>query len=157
MTWAAVSAQLCAACPGVSLNTELRRASLWFPGSFEQGRALNQSCPEGAHLTLTLGDYEHTAEPSESFDAVYAIESNCYASGADKSAFLQEAHRLLRPGGRLVGSRRLPPGQLRGPQRTIFRRLCGWAIGTLGEIGPIGGNSNTSASPASSSNRSRAA
>jgi SAM-dependent methyltransferase len=85
---------------------------------------------------LTLGDYEHTAEQPESFDAAYAIESSCYARGADKSALLREAHRLLRSGGRLVvADGFLGPGRLRGPQRPIFRKLCEcWAIDTLGEI-----------------------
>jgi MPBQ/MSBQ methyltransferase len=126
-----------------SLSRRLPKAELkgitLVPWQLEQGRALNQSCAEGARITLTLGDYEHTAEPSESFDAVYAIESSCYAGGADKSAFLQEAHRLLRPGGRLVvADGFLGPGRLRGPQKPIFRRLCEcWAISTLGEIGPF--------------------
>ncbi len=92
------------------------------PWQLEQGRQLNQSCPEGRNISLTLGDYEHTTQPSASFDAVYAIESSCYARGANKSAFLQEAHRLLRPGGRIaVADGFLGPGKLRGPQKAIFR------------------------------------
>jgi MPBQ/MSBQ methyltransferase len=106
------------------------------PWQLEQGRQLNQNCPEGRHITLTLGDYQQTTQPSSSFDAVYAIESSCYAKGANKSAFLQEAHRLLRPGGRIaVADGFLGPGKLRGPQKNIFRKLCEcWAIDTLGEV-----------------------
>jgi SAM-dependent methyltransferase len=106
------------------------------PWQLEQGRLLNESSPEGGCITLTLGDYEHTTQPSASFHAVYAIESSCYAHGANKSAFLQEAHRLLRPGGRIVvadgffGRRKL-----RGPQKHIFRKLCEcWVIDTLGDV-----------------------
>jgi cyclopropane fatty-acyl-phospholipid synthase-like methyltransferase len=44
--------------------------------------------------------YLATGLPAESFDVVWAIESVCYAF--DKGDFLREAHRLLRPGGRLV-------------------------------------------------------
>ncbi len=119
-------------------EAELKGITL-VPWQLEQGCALNQSCPEGARITLTLGDYEHTAEQSESFDAAYAIESSCYARGADKSAFLREAHRLLRSGGRLVvADGFLGSGRLRGPQRAIFQRLCEcWAISTLGELGPF--------------------
>ena len=64
------------------------------------------------------------------------LESSCYAEGANKSAFLQEAHRLLRPGGRIVvADGFLGPGKLRGPQKAIYRKLCEcWAIDTLGEI-----------------------
>jgi SAM-dependent methyltransferase len=106
------------------------------PWQLEQGRQLNRACPKGRHITLTLGDYQHTTYPSTAFDAVFAIESSCYAHGANKSAFLQEAHRLLRPGGRIVvADGFLGPGKLRGPQKNIFRKLCEcWAIDTLGEI-----------------------
>jgi ubiquinone/menaquinone biosynthesis C-methylase UbiE len=106
------------------------------PWQLEQGRQFNHACPEGRHITLTLGDYQHTTYPSVTFDAVFAIESSCYAQGANKSAFLHEAHRLLRPGGRIVvADGFLGPGKLRGPQKPICRKLCEcWAIDTLGEV-----------------------
>lgn len=109
------------------------------PWQLEHGRHLNQSAPETRRITLALGDYEHTTYPAASFDAVYAIESSCYAHGANKSAFLQEAHRLLRPGGRMVvADGFLGPGKLHGPQKSIFRRLCdSWVIDSLGEIDPF--------------------
>src|SRR3989344_6792363 len=47
-------------------------------------------------------DYTKTNFPNNSFDVIYGIESICYA--VPKSAFLQEALRLLKPGGRLVVS-----------------------------------------------------
>jgi ubiquinone/menaquinone biosynthesis C-methylase UbiE len=106
------------------------------PWQLEQGRQLNEACPEGRSITLMLGNYEHTALPSESFDAVYAIESSCYARGANKFAFLKEAHRLLCPGGRIVvADGFLGPGKLRGPQKPIFRKLseC-WVIESFGEV-----------------------
>jgi MPBQ/MSBQ methyltransferase len=106
------------------------------PWQLEQGRHLNRSSQQAQTIKLTLGDYEHTSEPSQSFDAAYAIESSCYAHGANKSAFLQEAHRLLRPGGRIVvADGFLGPGKLRGLQKLLFRKLreC-WVIDTFGEI-----------------------
>src|ERR1700733_4374203 len=121
---------------GCGLGATLRNFAHHFPKSdlngitlvpwqLEQGCQLNRSCPEGRAITLTLGDYEHTSEPSQSFDAVYAIESSCYAHGANKSAFLQEAHRLLRPGGSIVvADGFLGPGKLCGPQKDIHRQLC---------------------------------
>ena len=106
------------------------------PWQLEQGRQLNQSCAEAERIALTLADYEHTTFSSASFDAVYAIESSCYAHGANKSALLQESHRLLRPGGRIVvADGFLGPGKLRGPQKYIYRKLCDcWVIETLGEV-----------------------
>jgi MPBQ/MSBQ methyltransferase len=117
-------------------NADLNGITL-VPWQLEQGLQLNQSCPEDRRITLTLGDYEHTTQPTASFNAVCAIESSCYAHGPNKSALLQEAHRLLRPGGRIVvADGFLGPGKLRGPQKAIFRKLCEcWAIDTLGEVG----------------------
>jgi SAM-dependent methyltransferase len=106
------------------------------PWQVEKGRLLNQSRPEAERIAIELGDYEHTIFPSNSFDAVYAIESSCYANGVNKSAFLHETHRLLRPGGRIVvADGFIGPGKLRGPQKRIFRTLCDcWAIETLGDV-----------------------
>ena len=106
------------------------------PWQLEQGRQFNHAYPEGRHITLALGDYQHTTYPSATFDAVCAIESSCYARAANKSAFLLEARRLLRPGGRIVvADGFLGPGKLRGPQKSICRNLCEcWAIDTLGEV-----------------------
>lgn len=47
-----------------------------------------------------LRDYSDTRFATGSFDVVWALESSCYA--ADKAAFVREAHRILRPGGRIV-------------------------------------------------------
>ena len=111
------------------------------PWQLAQGTQLNETGPEAtAHtraIQLQLGDYEHTVFPPASFDAVYALESSCYARSPDKSAFLTEAFRLLRPGGRLV----LADGFLSradafiGPQHAIYRLLCTcWVIEDIGEI-----------------------
>lgn len=45
-------------------------------------------------------DYSATTFPDASFDVVWGCESICYAD--NKKQFIQEAFRLLRPGGRLV-------------------------------------------------------
>jgi SAM-dependent methyltransferase len=106
------------------------------PWQLEQGRLMNESSAASKRITLKLEDYERTALPSESFDAIFALESSCYAHGANKSVFLQEAHRLLRPGGRIVvADGFLGPGRLRGPQKHIYRKLCDcWVIDTLAEV-----------------------
>lgn len=109
------------------------------PWQLEHGRLLNKSCTQASSITLSLGNYERTYYESASFDAIYAIESSCYGSGANKSRLLREAHRLLRPEGRIVvADGFLGPGTLRGPQHSICRKLCDcWVIENLGEIDPF--------------------
>ena len=106
------------------------------PWQLEQGRLFNQASAEGQCIKLLLGDYERTTLPPQSFDAVYALESSCYARGANKAAILREAHRLLRPGGRIVVvDGFLGPGKLRGIQKNIYRKLCDcWVIDTFAEV-----------------------
>ena len=107
------------------------------PWQVEHGTTLNQACPDGARIRLSLGDYEHTGFAAESFDAAYALESSCYAHAVNKQALLTEAHRLLRPGGRLAiaDGFLLRPAPTHGLQHAIYRKLCEcWVIETLGEI-----------------------
>ncbi|WP_121353139.1 SAM-dependent methyltransferase [Flavisolibacter nicotianae] len=89
-------------------------SSLWlagFRGCQVTGISLNEKQVQKANaaaqqaglqnrVTFAQKDYLNTGYPSESFDVVWGIESVCYAD--DKSAFLNEASRLLRKGGRLV-------------------------------------------------------
>jgi SAM-dependent methyltransferase len=97
---------------------------------------LNQASEDAGRITLSLGDYEGTKFSSGSFDGVYAVESSCYGHGADKAALLEEAYRLLRPGGRMVvADGFLGPGKLRGLQKSVYRKLCDcWVIDGLGEV-----------------------
>ena len=115
------------------------------PWQQEKGTELNSSGPDSTAITqriqILLGNYEATGLRAASFDAIYALESSCYAHGEDKAALLTEAYRLLRPGGRLVvadGMMNRPNGLI-GPQKAICRELCKcWVIDTLGEIHAFG-------------------
>jgi len=116
-------------------NADLRGITL-VPWQLEQGTRMNQERPEGQQIKVSLGDYQHISDPSASFDAICAIESSCYGAGASKPAFIREAHRLLRSGGRIVvadgfmGSRKLW-----GLQKAIYRRTCEcWALDSFGEV-----------------------
>jgi MPBQ/MSBQ methyltransferase len=107
------------------------------PWQVEHARALNDAAGCGGRVRVIEGDYEHTILPGSSHDGVYALESSCHARGADKSALLTEAHRLLRPCGRLV----VADGFLRGDrfssalQQRIYRKLCEcWVIEELGQL-----------------------
>lgn len=51
-------------------------------------------------VSFSCQDYRNTNFADESFDVIIGIESICHAT--PKSAFLNEAFRLLKPGGRLV-------------------------------------------------------
>lgn len=53
------------------------------------------------HLVqLEIMNYEQTKFSNNSFDLVYGIESICHSTNKEK--FLQEAFRLLKPGGKLI-------------------------------------------------------
>jgi ubiquinone/menaquinone biosynthesis C-methylase UbiE len=128
-----------------SIAGQCRSAELYgitrVPWQLEQGCALNHCSTEGRSIRLLLGDYEHVPLPTASFDAVCAVESSCYSAGADKAALLREAHRLLRPGGRMVvADGFLGPGRLSGPQKSIYRRLCDcWVIETFAQVDAFAG------------------
>ncbi len=70
-------------------------------------------------------DYCKTDFPDASFDVVWGCESICYAES--KEAFIHEAYRLLKPGGRLVMADGMLP-KYEYNQHPINRRwLEGWA------------------------------
>ena len=107
------------------------------PWQVEHAHALNDAAGCGERVRVIEGDYEDTILPRNSYDGVYALESSCHAHGADKGALLAEAHRLLRPGGRLV----VADGFLGGhrfasaTQQRIYRKLCEcWVIEELGQL-----------------------
>ena len=107
------------------------------PWQVEHAQALNDAAGCGERVRVIQGDYEDTSLPRCSCDGAYALESSCHAHGADKGALLAEAHRLLRPGGRLVvadgflGS----GGFVSAFQRRIYRKLCEcWVIEELGQL-----------------------
>jgi len=105
------------------------------PWQVEQARALNASAGYRDRIGVIEADYENTPLASSSFDGVYALESSCYAQGSDKRRLLEEAHRLLRPGGRLV----VVDGFLRGrfvsrAQQRIYRKVCAcWVVEDFAE------------------------
>ena len=107
------------------------------PWQVEHARALNEAAGCGERVGVIEGDYQHTGLPGSDYDAVYALESSCHAHGADKGALLGEAHRLLRPGGRLViADGFLASGRFFSRmQHRIYRKLCQcWVIEDLAEL-----------------------
>jgi MPBQ/MSBQ methyltransferase len=107
------------------------------PWQVENARALNHAAGCGERVRVVEGDYEETVLPSASYDGVYALESSCHAHGADKGVLLAEAHRLLRPGGRLVvADGFLARDRLvNALQQRIYRKLCEcWVIEQLAQL-----------------------
>lgn len=107
------------------------------PWQVEQARRLNDAAGCGRRVRVIEGDYEATNLPRAGYDGVYALESSCYAQGANKCALLAEAYRLLRPGGRLVAV----DGFLAGTrfasalQQRVYHKLCEcWVIEEFAQL-----------------------
>lgn len=107
------------------------------PWQVEQATTLNKAAGCDERLRVIEGDYEDTILPSSSYHGVYALESSCHAHGPDKGALLAEAHRLLRPGGRLVvADGFLATSRFASAlQERIYRKLCEcWVIQELAQL-----------------------
>jgi SAM-dependent methyltransferase len=86
---------------------------------------------------IIVGDFCACPFADGSFDAVYSVESSCYAPGTSKLEFLSEAARLTRDGGRLaVADAFLKSLEPACPvSRAAHRQLCDlWALETLGHL-----------------------
>ena len=81
-----------------------------------------------SRVQFQVADMSQTGFADESFDVVWALEAMCYCE--DKQVFLEEAYRLLKPGGRLViADGFLTRDELSKTERTIVEKWCrGWAI-----------------------------
>ena len=107
------------------------------PWQVKFGKELNEAAKLSEQVFLVESDFADMPMMSASADAAYAIESACYAKGADKRELIKEIHRVLRPGSRLViadgfrkHSRKLP-GWL---DRVYKRNMECWALEELADI-----------------------
>jgi tocopherol O-methyltransferase len=106
---------------GLSLSTR----------QIEQAKQLALARQLSDTVSFEVGDFCATRFPAASFDVVWAIESVCHAP--EKAAFLREAYRLLRPGGRLVLCdffRSSQPATV-ADARVLRQWLDAWAIDSL--------------------------
>jgi ubiquinone/menaquinone biosynthesis C-methylase UbiE len=74
-------------------------------------------------------DYCNTPFPDASFDVVWGCESICYAD--DKEKFVNEAYRLLKPGGRLVVADGFVSAFANNDNPVIRKWLDGWQVNYL--------------------------
>ena len=81
--------------------------------------------------TFEVNDYTKTGYSDASFDVIWAMESVCHAD--NKRDFIEEAYRLLKPGGRLVLSDGFAAKALFSPdeQHIMNTWLHNWAIKEL--------------------------
>ena len=107
------------------------------PWQVQRARALNEAAGCAERVCVIEGDYEEINLRGSSYDGVFALESSCHARGADKGALLEQAHRVLRPGGRLV----VADGFLLNDrfanalQQRIYHKLCEcWVIQELAQL-----------------------
>ncbi len=97
-----------------------------------KANSLRHQVAERCHFEVA--DYCQTPFEAESFDVVWALESVCYAES--KQAFLQEAYRLLKKGGRLIvadgfaSKRHTEPNE----QELMQRWVNAWAVKELAVI-----------------------
>lgn len=78
-----------------------------------------------------VGDYTNTGLKSGTFDVVFGIESVCYSE--PKKSFLDEAYRLLKPGGVLVLTDGYRMREAKNDsERRAFAEFCdGWRLYNL--------------------------
>jgi len=115
------------------------------PEQIAQGLALNTQWTDAGRMPAEsvqfhCKDYLATGFPSQYFDGVYAIESDCHCPGAGKQALLNEAARLLKSGGRLV----IADAMLRdnktipAPVAMAYHSMCrNWALSELAECSAL--------------------
>lgn len=86
--------------------------------------------------SIILEDYNHTSFPDQYFQRIMAIESFCHSGHSYHT--LEEAYRILAPGGRMViadAFLKKPVEQLSATARYTYRKLCeGWKLDGLGDI-----------------------
>lgn len=107
------------------------------PWQVEFGTALTRKAQLEKRVQHLEGHYENTAFPDNFADAAYAVESACYAQGADKGVFIEELYRVLKPGGRFVitdGFRKHSRPLPRLLNRIYRTNMDCWALRDLADI-----------------------
>lgn len=81
-------------------------------------------------VSFQIKDYTNTQFDAHSFDAVWACESVCHT--VDKSKFLKEAFRVLKPGGKLIlADYFLPNEPMSDPKNWVQKWLNLWGISKI--------------------------
>ena len=88
---------------------------------------------EGKNGLILNENFNHTSFQDNSFDSAVAMESFCHSGHSEAS--IEEAHRILKPGGRLVitdAFLKKEPHKLCYGAKTAYRKLCNhWSLEKL--------------------------
>lgn len=86
--------------------------------------------------SIILENYNHTSFPDHYFHRIMAVESFCHSGHSYQT--LEEAYRILAPGGRMViadAFLKKPVERLSATANYAYRKLCeGWKLDGLGDI-----------------------
>lgn len=103
----------------------------------KEAEAIEYKSADGKDLIFEQEDYHHTHYADATFDGVYAIESACHSDEADKRTLIKEAHRVLKPGSKLVICDALlkQPDQMNALSKLCYQKTCeNWSLGKFGDI-----------------------
>lgn len=106
----------------------------------KEAQAIQYDLAEDKDLIFEQADYHNTHYADATFDGVYAIESACHSDEADKRRLIKEAHRLLKPGAKLVICDALlkQPEKMNVLSKLCYRKTCeNWALGQFGDIDQV--------------------
>lgn len=127
------TARYCLSHPSVAQVTAITLCG----NQVKEAEAIEFDLADNKELIFEQADYHNTHYADATFDGVYAIESACHSDEADKHSLLREAHRLLKPGAKLVICDALlkQPEKMNAWSKLCYKKTCeNWALGQLGDV-----------------------
>jgi SAM-dependent methyltransferase len=111
------------------------------PSQVEIASRLNAETNLDGQIEILQGNYVALPIADRSADGVWAVESSCYASGADKDDLIREMARVLKKGGRFVVADcfiKCPAQKLNRVVGPCYRTACdSWALAEMPAIEPF--------------------